>query len=102
MLLSTMALGLWMNAALVSAFEASPWPFVLPLLAIQLGRTMWTIAVAEDPVFRAHFIRVLIWLIVAAPIWVLGARAERGSRMLWWAVAAGMEVAGNWTAHPVI
>ncbi len=101
MLLSTMALGLWMNAALPSAFGNAPWPFVVTLSAIQLGRTLWTIAAVEEPVFRFHFIRVLVWLMIATPLWVTGALAEPTSRMHWWAAAAGMEVVGNWFAHPL-
>jgi low temperature requirement protein LtrA len=61
MMLSVMALGLFMNASLTQAFTGSGWLFVVPFLVTQLGRTVWTIANAPDALYREHFIRVLVW-----------------------------------------
>src|SRR3954453_23753141 len=41
MVLAVMLLGLFMNAAVTRAFTTSGWAFVIPLLLIQLGRTVW-------------------------------------------------------------
>jgi low temperature requirement protein LtrA len=43
MVLSVMLLGLFINASVTTAFTSSGWPFVIPFLLIQLGRTVWTI-----------------------------------------------------------
>src|SRR3954464_13322954 len=43
MVLAVMVLGLFMNASVTRAFTTSAWAFVIPLLLIQLGRTVWTL-----------------------------------------------------------
>src|SRR5262245_59673542 len=57
MVLTVTLLGLFMNAAVTRAFTTSGWAFVIPLLLIQLGRTLWTFVNAPDAVFRDHFLR---------------------------------------------
>ena len=101
MMLSVMAFGLFMNASLTKAFTSSGWPFVIPLLAIQLGRTMWTIANGPDAMYREHFIRVLIWFIATMPLWFAGAAADPERRLLYWGLAAAIDLLGTWLAHPV-
>jgi low temperature requirement protein LtrA len=48
MVLVVMALGLFMNAAVTGAFTTSGWAFVVPLLLIQLGRSVWTVVNAPN------------------------------------------------------
>lgn len=101
MVLTVMLLGLFMNASVAGAFATSGWAFVLPFLLIQLGRTCWTLANAPGAVFRDHFFRTLLWLIATAPLWIVGAAVSPGARLLWWAVAAGLDLIGTWLAHPI-
>jgi low temperature requirement protein LtrA len=101
MMLSVMALGLFMNASLTGAFTRSGWPFAVPFLSIQLGRTVWTIANAPDAMYREHFVRVLIWLIATTPFWLAGAAAGPDDRVLWWSLAAAIDLLGTWLAHPI-
>lgn len=101
MLLTVLLLGLFMNAAVTRAFETSGWAFVIPLLLIQLGRTLWTLVNAPDAVFREHYVRTLLWMIATAPLWVVGAAVNPEARLLWWALAAGIDQIGRWLAHPV-
>ncbi len=61
MVLAVMLLGLFMNAALTGAFTDSGWAFAIPLVLIQVGRTVWTVVNAADPVMRDHFSRALVW-----------------------------------------
>ena len=57
-LLAVMFLGLFMNAAIGSAFSSSPWPFAVPYLISQIGPTVVT-AVAVGPAeLRHHYRRV--------------------------------------------
>jgi low temperature requirement protein LtrA len=42
LVLAVMLLGLFMNASVTRAFTTSGWAFVIPLLLIQLGLTVWT------------------------------------------------------------
>jgi low temperature requirement protein LtrA len=96
-----MLLGLFMNASVTGAFTTSGWAFVVPFLLIQLGRTFWTIVNAPDAVFRDRFFRTLLWLIATSPLWIVGAAASLETRLLWWALAAGIDLIGTWLAHPI-
>jgi low temperature requirement protein LtrA len=101
MMLSVMALGLFMNAALTHAFTGSGWLFVVPFLVTQLGRTVWTIANAPNALYREHFIRVLLWMLATTPLWMAGAAANSERRVLYWGLAAAFDLLGTWLAHPI-
>jgi low temperature requirement protein LtrA len=104
LVLAVMLLGLFMNASVTRAFTASAasgWAFVVPLLLIQLGRTVWTLVHAPDAVFRDHYFRTLLWLVAISPLWLVGAAVDPDSRLLWWALAAGLDLIGAWLAHPI-
>jgi low temperature requirement protein LtrA len=101
MMLSVMALGLFMNASLTQAFTGSGWLFVVPFLVTQLGRTVWTIANAPDALYREHFLRVLVWLLATTPFWIAGAAANDERRLLYWGLAAAIDLLGTWLAHPI-
>lgn len=101
MVLAVMLPSLFMNASVTGAFDASGWAFVVPLLLIQLGRTFWTYLNSPDAVSREHFFRTLLWLIATSPLWIAGAAANPEARLLWWALAAGIDLVGTWLAHPI-
>jgi low temperature requirement protein LtrA len=101
MVLTVMLIGLFMNASVTRAFTTSGWAFVIPLLMIQLGRAVWTYVNSPNPVFRDHYFRVLIWVIPTTPLWLVGAAVSPEARLLWWAVAAGIDQIGRWLAHPI-
>lgn len=99
-LLGVMLLGLFMNAAISTAFDGSSWAFAIPLLVIQIGRTTWTLATAPH-VLREHYIRMLTWLAATAPLWLIGAAVESHARLAWWGAAAIIDLIGMWLAHPL-
>src|SRR5215210_7219714 len=101
MILTVMLLGLFMNASVTGAFTSSGWAFVIPLLLIQLGRTVWTLANSPDAVFRDHFFRTLLWFVATSPLWIAGAAVDPETRLLWWALAAVVDQIGAWLAHPL-
>lgn len=101
MVLAVMLVGLFMNAAVTRAFGDTGWYFAVPLVATQIGRTLWTIAYSPDPYYRNHFVRVLLWLAVTAPVWLAGAAAEAEARLCCWTIAAGIDLVGTWLGHPV-
>lgn len=103
MVLAVMLLGLFMNAALTGAFTSSTsgWAFVIPLVLIQVGRTVWTVVNSADPAFREHFSRALVWFTGMTPLWIAGAIADPETRLLWWALAAGVDQVGAWLGHPL-
>lgn len=101
LVLTVMLLGLFMNASVTGAFTTSGWAFVVPLLLIQLGRTVWTLANSPNAVYREHYIRTLLWLIATTPLWLAGAATSQEVRLLWWALAGGIDLIGRWLAHPI-
>jgi low temperature requirement protein LtrA len=101
LVLAVMLLGLFMNASVTRAFTTSGWAFVIPMLLIQLGRTIWTLANSTDAVLREHYFRTLLWVIATTPLWIAGAAANAVSRLLWWALAAWIDQIGRWLAHPI-
>jgi low temperature requirement protein LtrA len=40
-------------------------------------------------------------LILTTPLWIAGAAVNSESRLLWWALAAGIDEIGRWLAHPI-
>lgn len=101
MILGVTLLGLFMNASLTRAFTESGWAFVVPLLVIQLGRTAWTWANAPSRVYREQFSRILVWMAVTSPLWIAGAIASPEARLVWWLLAAGIDLLGTWLAQPL-
>ena len=101
LLLAVMLLSLFMNASVTRAFTTSGWAFVIPLLLIQLGRTVWTLANATNAVFREHYFRTLLWVIATTPLWIAGAAVSLEARVSCWALAAGIDQIGRWLAHPI-
>ena len=99
MLLAVMLTGLFMNAAIPRAFGDAGWVFVATFLLIHLGRTVWLLRVGLDEVNQEHFVRVLVWFVAAAPLWLTGAAVHGQARLAWWAAATLVELAGTWTAH---
>jgi low temperature requirement protein LtrA len=101
MMLVVMLLGLFMNAAIEHAFVEQPFSFVLPLLAMQIGRTaLSTIPAAPTPALRRHYLIMLVWILASAPLWVAGAFAGPEVRLAWWGAAALVDTVGTWFAHP--
>lgn len=103
-LLTVIFLGLFMNAAISSAFSSSsssPWPFVVPYLISQIGPTVAASIMAGEAELRLHYRRALVWLVTATPVWIVGATLEPGPRLACWAGAAAIDLAGTWLAHPL-
>lgn len=101
MMVIVAVLGLFMNAMISDAFAGMPWAFALPMLAIQLGRTVWCIVSVDDRLYRAHYARMLVWLLASTPLWIAGAGAPPEERLAWWAAATIIELIGTWLAHPL-
>jgi low temperature requirement protein LtrA len=101
MVLAVMLAGLFMNAAMQDSFDAGGWAFVIPLLAIQAGRSILMVVVAPTRMLREHYTRLLCWILATAPLWSAGAISDTETRLLWWAGAAAIDLAGAWLAHPL-
>ena len=100
-ILAVMVAGLVMNASITHAFEDSPWTFVVPMLAIQVGRSAMTRRYDVYPQLRAHRVSMIIWQGGSAVPWLLGALASPEHRLWWWAAALAVDLLGMWSHHPV-
>ena len=66
MLLLVMLGGLFMNAAISHAFDEGAFAFVVPMLAIQLCRTLLsTLPAAPTSLLRQHYGRLVGWILVS-------------------------------------
>jgi low temperature requirement protein LtrA len=64
MLLLVMMGGLFMNAAISHAFDQGAFAFVMPMLAIQLCRTLLvTLPAAPTSLLRQHYLRLIGWIL---------------------------------------
>jgi low temperature requirement protein LtrA len=100
MLLVVMVLGLYMNAAIGSAFDGSAWMFIALYLVINLGRDLWVRTASPREFLRDHYQRMLVWAVVAGIPWLVGA-ADHEHRLAWWALAASIDLVGIVAAHPL-
>ncbi|MFF8481042.1 low temperature requirement protein A [Streptomyces antibioticus] len=101
MIVIVMGLGLFMNAAIAHAFDDRAWAFVVPLLLILFFAGAVTALAGRTDALREHFRRTLFWMAVSAPLWIVGAAADSGPRLWWWAAAALVDLTGTWLAHPL-
>lgn len=99
MLLLVMLVSLFMNASIGSAFGDSGWLFAACYLLIQLGRGVWILTVGLDRTTHDHFVRTLIWGCMSAPFWIAGVFVDPGPRLMFWGVAAAIDLAGHMLAH---
>ncbi|MDP9989255.1 low temperature requirement protein LtrA [Arthrobacter oryzae] len=99
MLLIVMLVTLFMNASIGSAFGAFGWLFAASYLLVQLGRGAWMLTVGLDGTTHNHFVRTLIWGFMSAPFWIVGVFFGPGPRLMFWAVAAAIDLGGHMLAH---
>ncbi|MCE1179236.1 MAG: low temperature requirement protein A [Micrococcales bacterium] len=100
-LLVVMLLGLVMNASIPGAFGESPWSFVVPMLVIQLGRPALTRAFDVYAALRRHREAMIVWALVSAVPWIIGALSAPDARLWWWLGAVAIDVLGMRLRHPM-
>lgn len=101
MMLIVMLLGLFMYAFINYAFGEVAWIFVTPFLVCQIGHGLLTTFTAAGKLLKIHYSIMLGWILATAPIWIVGSFADSGSRLIWWGIAAGIDIIGTWFVHPV-
>jgi low temperature requirement protein LtrA len=100
-LFTVLALGLFFNAGITTAFEDQPWLFIVPFLACSIGVVFFYTFAVSSPRMREHGQSMLLWAIPSTALWIVGAFAEPDARLWWWLVAAVIDLTGAWAAHPV-
>lgn len=99
MLMIVMLVTLFMNASLGEAFGAFGWLFAASYILTQLGRGAWMLTTGLDRTTHNHFVRTLIWGCMSAPFWIAGAFFGPELRLVFWAVAAAIDLGGHMLAH---
>ena len=102
LLLAIMLASLLMSSAIGDAFAGRAWLFVIPYLAIQIGRAAFaTVTFRPGTNQRIHFVNLLGWEIAVAPLWIAGALADGDARIAFWAAAVVVLHVGVVFYHPV-
>lgn len=102
MLIGVMLGSLLMSAAIPEAFGDRGLEFAGAFVAIQVGRTVWVLAVVgRSHELTANFQRVSLWLFATGVVWLAGALAEGDARLAIWTLAVVLEVAAVWLGFPV-
>ena len=102
MLIGVMLASLGMSVALPDAFGDRGLMFALAYVAIQVGRTLFMVAVLQPgaPLHR-NFVRVSVWFAITGVLWVAGGFAEAGTREIVWLAALIVDylapACGFWT-----
>lgn len=102
MMLSVMLLGIFMNAGIENAFKENPWLFVVPFLISQIGHGIFTTFSDTDKKLRSHYFIMTGWILATTPLWIIGGLVDSKERIVWWGIAAIIDIVGTWFAHPIL
>jgi low temperature requirement protein LtrA len=95
LLLSMIIGGLFQALAIPDAFDFSfdARAFAVVHIALQLGRTLFILGAFFDrnTLHLRHSLRTVMWVLAAAPFWIVGALQSDEERLFWWAAALVVE-----------
>lgn len=95
LLFALMLGGLFLSMSIPEAFEERGWVFGLTFAAMQLGRTAFMVVVSGgNPVLKRTYLRILIWFVPPAVLWIAGGLAAPDVRLWYWLGALAVEYAG--------
>jgi low temperature requirement protein LtrA len=96
LLFALMLAGLVLSASIPKAFGERALAFAVAYIAMQALRDMFMLWALHnhDAGNHRNFVRISIWHIALAPLWLLGALADGPLRMTLWALAVGLETVG--------
>lgn len=92
-----------MSVAIAEAFGDRAWTFAIAYVVLQVGRTgfiVWATARHDRPVSR-DFLRILVWTLAGAGLWITGAVLPLELQLPFWAAALGLELIGTMLGYPV-
>ena len=103
MLFTLMFVGLLASTAIPQAFGVDGLVFAFAYVAMEIGRTAWMLwAIPADNLpMRRNFIRILAWVVLPAPFWIIGGMLPEGARLACWTVAMAIWIAGPILRFPV-
>ncbi len=104
LLFALMLAGLALSALLPTAFKGSGVAVAVLYVAMQLGRTLFTIVAlrrGEGHAVARNFWRMGVWLTLGGVFWLIGGFADPKARLLWWSVAVAVDLLGPALGHYV-
>ena len=94
MLFCLMGAGLVMSTSLPEAFGDKGLVFACAFVSIQVGRSLFTLwAVRADRVLSQEFVRICIWAMAGAVLWIAGGLMDGQARLMLWLIAVVGEFA---------
>ncbi|MFZ2154673.1 MAG: low temperature requirement protein A [Bradyrhizobium sp.] len=93
MLFVLMLGGLVLSTSIPQAFESRGLWFAIAYAAMQVSRTifLWVSTPPTRTLARLNAVRITTWLSVSGVFWIAGGFAEGNARLVFWAVALGIE-----------
>jgi low temperature requirement protein LtrA len=103
MLFTLMFVGLLASTAIPKAFGVDGLVFALSYVAMEVGRTAWMLRAipADNLPLRRNFMRILVWVAMPAPFWIVGGMLPAGPRLACWAIAMAIWITGPILRFPV-
>jgi low temperature requirement protein LtrA len=102
MLFVVMVVGMVLTMSIPKAFGERGLIFAVAFVAVQLGRSLFTLWAMRDHPFQSrNFIRISAWFAASGVLWIAGGLAEGGARLALWGGAIALEyispALGFWT-----
>lgn len=95
LLFALMIAGLFLSMSIPEAFGSRGLVFAAAFVAMQLGRSLFMLAVARgDGALTQTYQRISLWFVASAAFWIAGALAGPQARLWLWALALGIEYLG--------
>ena len=96
MLFGLMIAGLLLSTSIPKAFESRGLAFAIAFVAMQVGRSLFFLAVVprSETGHRNNFRRISVWLSVSGIFWIAGGLADPESRIGLWLIALAIEYSG--------
>jgi low temperature requirement protein LtrA len=93
LLFALMLGGLVLSTSIPKAFESRGLWFATAYAAMQVGKTvfLWVSTPPSRALARMNAVRITAWLSLSAIFWIAGGFAQGHSRLVFWAVALGIE-----------
>ena len=89
-----MIVGVLLASSIPSAYGSRGVTFAASYALMQVGRTLfflWALRGASLDL-RRNFRRVLLWFVLSAVFWIVGAQAQGDARFAWWLLAMGIDL----------
>lgn len=96
LLIALMFLSLTMAVAIPDAFGPLGLLFAASYVVLQIGRTFAMVLIFRraNPANARNMVRITLWFVASAPLWIAGALAVPAERIIWWGLAIALEYTG--------